>query len=272
MSLPNNIHLAHPEKYTLSVRIGTDRLSYTIYEQGVPQSFFYEEFPFQKELDFRKNVEKIIYDNDFLARNFKQTNIIIVSKVYDLVPEHLFDESFKSKIFKFVHFQNEEDVLVNNQKIQSNHLLFSLNKDVHQFIDRNLHNISYFNHTGILIPYLSEKMKTTTDSSSQMCINFHDGLVDILCFSDSKVVQALTYENINHSDIVYYILNVWEKCKFDQLNDDLFIIGSSENILLIINDLKKYIKKISNLGYPSEAQILTTDFTKIPLDLLILAI
>ncbi|MFV0469190.1 MAG: DUF3822 family protein [Dysgonomonas sp.] len=271
MSLPDIIDPGHSEKYTLSIRLKKDGLSFTIYEEGVGKSFCYKEFVFAKELSMLTNLEQIVFDNNFLVYNYKKVNIDYVSSDYDLIPEYLYEEKHQDKIFNFTHFENQGEILRNEATVQDNVLVFSVNKDVHSFLIRNLQNPSFYHYIGQLIPYFAEKAKVI-QSNVQMFVHFHDKMTDIFCYRNGTIFQIQSYNNIIISDVVYYILNLWEKCDFDQNTDRLFISGLTENLSEMVKDISKYVKNISTIGMPSEVQFLTKDAANTPLDLLIFSL
>ncbi|NDW09150.1 DUF3822 family protein [Dysgonomonas sp. 520] len=271
MDFPDNIDLTHPGKYILSIRIKRDGLSFIIFEPGVGSSYNYKEFPFSKDADLTASVQQIIFDNNYLTYMYKQVNVVYVTPLYDLVPEYLYEKNRKKELFDFVHYGNEGKVLTDEKTIDNNFLLYSFDEDVHKFMARSLFNPRFFHYTGILIPYFRDKARVV-NSVSQIYINFCGGMTDVFCFSNSRLKHAVTYTDTNASDAVYYILNMWEKCGFDQLEDFLFLIGSSTDKFRIAADLTKYVKNVSMLGIPSEVQFLAEEARNTPLDLLLLSI
>lgn len=104
----------------------------------------------------------------------------------------------------------------------------------------------------------------------KMYTYFHDGLMDIFCFSGRKLIHSLTYKNEPAQNQLYFILKLWECSGFDQMSDNLFIIGNAEKLLT--KHLEEYIKNIEYINIPSEAYLWSDDAQKAPIDLLTLAL
>lgn len=268
MSLPENIDVTSPEKHMLTLRVQRDSLAFTIYEKNKPDSFCFRKIQFSDNLDFLGNIEQIIFDNSYLSYSYKSVNVIYVTTGYELVPDYLFEKKYMQQLYKFTHFcDGNEIALRNNVSVQENELLFGIDEEVHKFLVRNLINPIFYHHSGILIPYLFEKTRTA-NSKSQMFLNFHGNTTDILCFTEGRIANAISYTDLPDSDIIYFALALWEKSGFDQLKDQLFLFSGKENIATINSTLSKYVKYVSLFGLSSDVQFLPEEAKKTPLDLL----
>ena len=94
--------------------------------------------------------------------------------------------------------------------------------------------------------------------------------LDIICFTGPKLVHSLTYTNEQITNQLYYILKLWEQCRFSQLDDYLFIVGNPD--LQLVKLLQQYIKNIEQQNIPSEIFLWNEDAQKAPLDLLTLSL
>lgn len=147
--------------------------------------------------------------------------------------------------------------------------LFNVEKDIFEFLSRNLWNPRFFHHSNLLINLL-EGRGGVINSRSKVYLNFHGSFMDVICFSGSKLVHCLTYENEPAANQIYYILKLWENCGFNQLEDYIYISGRPDELVVI--RLQEYIKNIERINAPSEVYLWNEDAQKAPLDLLALAL
>ena len=269
MFLPENIDLGQSEKYILSIRIKPDGFMFSISEPETGKNYCLRETSFSITDNQLSNIQRIIFDFNFLTQEFKQTNVVIVSKDYDLIPAAFFDSKEKEHLYDFTHAHKSEHIisgLIENQDIIS---LFNLNKEIFEFLSRNLWAPHFFHHSNLLINYFENKSKLTGDVS-RMYLNFHNNFLDVICFTGTKLIHSLTYENEPMMNQLYFILKLWEQYKFSQTEDYLYIIGEPEKQLVSL--LQEYIKNIEQSNTPSEIFLWNEDAQKAPLDLLTLAL
>jgi len=267
MFLPLTFDLGQSEKYILSIRIMADKFMFSISDTGNRNNYCLRETDLPSGTSLLENVKKIIFDFNFLTQQYMQTNVIIVSPEYDLVPDEYFVKSQKEDLYKFVHFGSVGNVLYNENLMQNNVTLYNVEKELFEFLSRNLYNPQFYHHSHLLIKYFEEQ---SSEVSSRMIIYLHDKMLDILCYSGSQLKHCFTYTDDNPLNQVYYILKIWESCNMDQVNDVLYIAGEVDGS--VGTTLQKYIRNIEKTGAFSDIYLWSEDAEKAPLDLLTLAL
>lgn len=269
MFIPENIDLGQSEKYILSIRIEPNRFMFSISEPNYGKSFCLRDTTFSTEIALLNNIQRIIFDFNFLTQEFLETNVIIVSPEYDFVPSAYFGEHEKIDLYNRTHTEKAERILSNKNEKYSCVNQFKIDEDIYEFLSRSLFNPKYTHHTSLLVDLFGDKGKSVS-LTSKMFLNFHNNLLDIICFKNSKFTHCLTYENEPASNLVYFILKLWEQCEFDQLTDQLYIAGSPEEE--IKHTLQEYIKNINPVDTPREVYLWNEDALKAPLDLITLSL
>jgi len=269
MFLPESIDLGQSEKYVLSIRIKPDSFMFSISESGNEKNFCLRETSFSMNDNLLANIQRIIFDYNFLTQEFKQTNVVFVSSDYDLLPALYFDTKEKEALYDFTHTAKSSHIVSGIIGKQDIIALFNMNKDIYEFLSRNLWTPHFFHHSNLLINYFENKNRLT-GNASRMYLNFHDRFLDIICFTGPKLIHCLTYESEHMMNQIYFILKLWEQCRFDQLEDYLFVAGNTDK--QIIKHLQEYIKNIEQLNNPSEIYLWSEDAQKTPLDLLTLSL
>ncbi|MDU1889101.1 MAG: DUF3822 family protein [Dysgonomonas sp.] len=269
MFLPESIDLEQSDKYILSIRIEPTSFMFSIYEPGNESNYCLRDTTFSVTDGLFSNIKRIIFELSFLTLEFKRTNVIIVNKDYDMIPASYFDERQKADIYNFVHFDKASHIISNLQEKQDIVSIFNMDKEIFEFLSRNLWSPVFFHHSTLLASFF-ERSGRLTGNSSKIYLNFQDKFLDVFCFSGQKLTHSLTYENETPASQLYYILKLWEMCNLDQLNDTLFIAGKPEEML--IHKLEDYIKYIDRINTPSEIYLWNEDAQKAPLDLLTLSL
>ena len=270
MFIPEAIDLGQSEKYDLSIRIRPDGFMFSISEPDAGSNYCLRETTFSEET-LLKNVQKIIFDLNFLTQQYHSTNVILVSSSYDIVPLEFYQNKIdkKNAIFSFVHTSEATHILSCENVRQRNVTLFNVESELYEFLSRSLFNPVFMHHTNPLINLFENKGKSIS-MTSRMFVNFHDDMFDIICFSKTQMIHCLSYHEESINNQLYYILKLWESCGFDQLNDWIHIVGEPEK--KVMEGIQTYIKNIETSNYPTEAFLWNKDAQKAPLDLLALSL
>lgn len=268
MFIPETIDLGQSEKYDLSIRIRPDGFMFAIADPENGKNYCLRETTFSEDSLFQ-NIQRIIFDLNFLTQQYRQTNVIFVSKEYDIVPLAYLVEKQKSLVYDFVHYHESSHILINRNEQQETGTLFNIDKELYEFLARSLYNPSFLHHTTPVISRFESKGKNV-NLTSRMIVNFHDDMVDVLCFSTNRLLHCITYQGEKPANQLYYILKLWEKCEFDQKTDILYVLGHPDE--QVMDGFKDYVLRIETSNFPTEAYLWNEDAEKAPLDLLLLAL
>lgn len=264
MFLPENIDLGQSEKYILTIRIKTNGFMFSISNPNAGKSFCLRDTTFSDNDNYLDNIQRTIFDLNFLTQRFKKTNVIFVSKDYDLIPASYFDSKEKVILYDFTHVDKVNHLssgLIENQDVVT---LFNIDQKVFEFLSRNLWTPQFYHHANLLVHLFEER--GGSENISRMHLNFHDEFMDIICFSNGKLLHCLSYENEPINNQLYFILKLWEQYGLNQLKDSLYISGDADKF--IISRLHDYIKNVEFTNVPSEIHFWSDDAQKAPLDLL----
>src|SRR5690554_6738309 len=133
MFLPENIDLAHSEKYSLSIRLTPNGFSFYFQSSDDPNVFHFQKTDLSNKLSYSDNIKKLIFDLGFFTHSFKKTTVIIVSPNYTLVPRQLF-EAKKIKDFMIFIFNNIIGLTLHDSSENKNYwVVFILVEELHSF-------------------------------------------------------------------------------------------------------------------------------------------
>lgn len=268
MFIPEYIDLGQSEKYVLSIRISDNGLMFSISDPQNGKNYCLRETSFSAGSDLLANVQRIIFDLNFLTQPFKQTNVVFVSSEYDFVPTEFLVSKKKQQLYDLIH-SDKSDYLLTGNTDQEYSNIYSIHEGLHSFLLRNLYDPHLYHSSELMVDLLRDKGNTIS-LVSKMFVYFHDNMMDVICFKNSKFIHCLTYENEPAPNQLYFILKLWEQCKFDQMKDFLYIIGEPDEQVRL--DLYEYIKNVEPMSAPSEVFMWNEDAQKAPLDLLSLSL
>lgn len=268
MFIPETIDLGQSEKYDLSIRIRPDGFMFSIADPQDGRKYCLRETSFSED-SFLQNIQRIIFDLNFLTQQYRKTNVLIVSKEYTIVPAGYFREKEKETIYNLVHETPASHVLSCPNEQEESVTLFNIDRELYEFLSRSLYNPLYLQHTQPLIRRFGNKEKSI-NLTSRMLVYFHNDMLDVLCFSNEKLLHCLTYQGEPASNQLYFILKLWESCGFDQRKNRLYVAGQPDDEVSDV--LKQYFLHIETCNFPTEAYLWNEDAEKAPMDLILLSL
>jgi hypothetical protein len=269
MFLPENIDLAHSEKYNLSIRVAPNGFSFCIYCPNDASVFYFRETSLSNKLSQVDNVKKMIFDFGFFSQPFKETVVTIVSPDYTLVPDTFFDKKQIKELFDFNFHKITNIVFSTKSEIGDYHTVFNIDETLHSFLSRHLWNPK-FQHQ--ITPLLKLFEDYGSNKKKNRCfVDFGDKNISIICFSaQNKLLSASTFPITNAHDVSYFVANVWENRRFDQTKDMLYFSGNIEWYESDI--LKKLIKNVEIVELKSKVLLDEEQKKTIPTDVLALLV
>ena len=268
MFLPENIDLAHSEKYRLSIRVASNEFSFCIYCPNNPAVFHFQETSLGNKLPHVEGVKKLIFDFGFFSQPFKETMVVLVSPQYMLVPDAFFDNKRKQELFDLNFYDTSGAVLSNEWKAGNCHILYNIDETLHSFLSRHLWNPTLQHQ---VVPLLDFFHHYEADCGKNRCfVDFqhHDKSIVVVCFSaENKLLSANTFPTTGAHDVSYFVASVWEKWGFDQSEDRLYFSGNGDWYEPDI--LNKLIRNVETVELRSKVLMDVKQKKAIPTDVLV---
>lgn len=274
MFLPENIDLAHSEKYNLSIRLAPNGFSFCIYTYTDTPVFFFQETSLGNKLSYVESIKKIVFDLGFFSNSFNKSSVIVVSPYYTLIPDKFFDSKNIKDIFDF-NFHNQAGVVLSEKSLDGEfHVLFNMNEELHSFLSRHLFNPTIHHHsTSLIQSFINLKfdlLNDITDNSNKKdCfLDFNNDYITVVCLSDNQLLTANTFAETNFNNISYYVMGIWEKLGFDQNTDNLYISGKSDTKVCVVNELRNLIRNIEYIELKPGITLTDEQIANVPTDLI----
>lgn len=270
MQLSEKITVATAEKYSLSIRLEPDGLSFSFYSKEEQDSFLYYKVAFDKSINYVAALKNFFFENDWLAWFYKKVNIISVTNQYLLVPDVLYDEKKGKELLSSAYLAPQSGHCQNKLDSQSSTLLYAIDEEVYEFCSRSLLNTHFYHHLTPLIHFWNRQRKMS--ANKRMFVSIFPDMIDIVYMEDGKLLFANSYLCKHSADVIYYILYVWKQLGFDQQKDILILNGEASLLTPVFETTKKYIKMVNLMELPAESYLLGTEVSKAPFDLIALSL
>jgi hypothetical protein len=270
MFFPEAIDLSESQKYVLVVRLEPESFSIAIRQPDKNDAYAYHSIPLKKDISYLQQVECAIFDLNFLTQSFARTWVEVVSPRYTLVPTLFFDPKQKDSYLSKTFSGKPGKVLSENIGLDNDkQLVFDVDKEVYEFLSRNLFSPVFTHHVSPLQHFFNLN-SGKTELFSRMYLYFWEAEVDVFLTRNGEIQTIQSFTNQSDHDLLYFVINIWKSFDMNQLNDRLFLAGDSDKYGTLIPLFSKYIQYVEQKGAPSEAFLLGEDAVKTPLDLLAL--
>lgn len=261
-----NIELVHTESDILSIRLSTNGFSFSIYNPERKENLYFQTVSVNIQHSMAANVKNFLANTPELNISYRQTNILIHTQRYTIVPLELFeDEQMELLFYQNLPKQNNEIILCNILSKSNIVILFSIDKLTHVFLSEHFSHARFFASISPQVEYLTIKNKS--ENQHKIYANFHESDMEICCFDNGKLQLVNTYNVTNNDDRAYYLLNLWKQFNFDSEQDELHLTGLDKHERNeLISFLRQFIRKIFIINPLSEKPI-SPSLEDIPFDI-----
>ena len=268
MFFPEAIDLSESEKYILVIRLQGKHFSFAIHQPGRNDAYIYRSTVFSEKSPYLQQVQRTIFNLNFLTQPYLQTWVEIVSPHYTLVPSEFYDSKAKENYLTKAFFGEQQGhILSETVGLETDQqLIFDVDMDLYDFLSRSLFSPTFTHHTKSL-HRLFTMNSGNTELFSRVHLYFSEDQTDVLVTKNGKIQTIQSFTNQSEQDLLYFVMNLWKTLDLDQMNDRLFLSGSSEKYAKLTPLLSKFIQYVEQKGAPSEAFLLGEDAVKTPIDL-----
>jgi hypothetical protein len=254
----------------MSIRLWSDGFLFSAYNPSEGQSFFFREVNFDRTIPYITSLKELFFTNECLTWTYKRSYVLYVSTQYTLAPREWIREKQRSQFLSFNLASPDKRCLSNRVEDGEAEVVFGLNEDLYEFCARSLTNPVFMHHIASQLIML--KNQSRNETSPQMYVVLHRKMVDISCFSGSKLLFVNSFDFDRLSDLFYYILYAWKQLGLDQLNDRLALAGEPGLCNRVDQFLQTYVRHTGRIEIPAKAYLLGGDILQAPMDLILLSV
>jgi len=262
---PDDKKIDNPEQSILTIYLGSEKISFSMYDPEEKGSFFYNELTQENQTDVFSIFKDAFFDHTFFYLPFRKVWIMCRTPVFTFVPNSVYKDDSREDFMQFM-FPENKGITLNHAIFSTGiNVLYQLPEDVYRFMLRSFAAPEFIHYSAPLITYFLEKVKIT--NVSRMIVNLKEKGLDIFCFSGKTFLLGNYFPSNDLAEAVYYILFTWKQLQFSQLNDFLHIAGNTVLRDELINKLAPYLHNIGFLSIFPETHFEGVDADRIPFEL-----
>ena len=211
--------------YSISIRLSTDGFYFVVTDAKDSARRVCRRWEVNRQRSMAANVKAFLADNEELRRHYHQTDIVVHSPRYTVMPLALYEDGHDEDVFYLnLTRMSNENVLCNVLGKSGLVVLFSIDKLTHQFIIDNFPSARIF---ASVSPQLEEWSARCKEDSGSNCLfaNIHPESMDVICFCEGHLQLVNSYASATVDDRCYYIAGIWSRLGLDSRNDKLCLAG-----------------------------------------------
>lgn len=231
--------------YHLSIQIGLDGFSFAILDIPKGKYTVLKSFNFflkRPRLLFMK-VKELWSQEEYLNLKYKSVEIIYSTEIFTLVPQAFFQTGTAEKYLGFNHElekgYNIEKTLLPKAEAWC---LFAIPDNLKEFLSLKFPKAT-IKHT--LFPLVERSLKENRNFSDrkQVHLNFYNSCFELIAISGTRLLFCNQFNFSGDSDVMYYVLNVFDQLKLSQDTTDLVIHGRFRQSDPLYQAFRQYLRK-----------------------------
>jgi hypothetical protein len=255
--------------YSMSIQANTNGLTYCISDDIMGSYVLFRKHRFNHVHLIGDLIEKIteVFETDELINmQFHAVRFMGFTQQTTLVPDAYFDRNKMRDYLMFSHAGDiDQELFYNHISPPGIHNVFALPHDLVSKITSHFKKIEFMNQTTPFLRHIANQKDAFNNPA--VFVSLNRGFFDIACTGDGKLKLYNTFQYANDSDLLYYIVFVYNQLGFDTLKIPLYFSGEMSSKQSYYDLLYQYIpgtKYDEAVGIPSLApglrQLSTTRF------------
>lgn len=230
------------------IRVGLDTMSFLLpHEDGKVE---YSPYSVRNGVSMAANLRQAFREAEIIAGCSDRVLLSVASPVA-LVPidEYMDSDGFDiDLVYNSTFLGYEHEARVANVIPELNCVaVFSVNKDLKMVVEDRFKDVRIQN---VMQPVWSHLYKSSQliDQRRKLYGYFHDRHIDIFSFQQRRFRFQNTFDATRAHDALYYILFVWKQLAFDNEEDELHLVGSTEHMEWLLTKLKTYVRRVYTIN------------------------
>jgi hypothetical protein len=234
------------DSYHLSILASRDGFSFTILDPYRSMYLAYCHVPFTMPADNRDLpdlFERQLKNEELMGLEYDTVYCIICSNKSTLLPAGLFQKEKIRSYFEFNHNLGDLDELhANYLKHLDAYLVFSVYHEIANVFVRYFPKAEIFNQAT---PFIEDALLRKDVNNELVSAAFHSGYFDIIYIRGKQLILHNNVTYRNPSDLIYFILYVYDKLGLDTSKVPLELSGNIDPGDEAPEMIRKFIRNIS---------------------------
>lgn len=218
---------AQIQNKSLSIRVCSNGLSFCTFAPGREDPFEYKAADVNHTISLTANLKQALLNEPMLKQDYQRVNVLVATPHFTIVPVASFAKEDIQDYYNFV-FPKTKPLYVSYNVLRRSGIaiVFGLERSVHQLLIDDFPRARFYAAASTLIESFAEK--SMIGPGRKMYVYLHEKDMNLYAFGQGKMLFVNTFEASSISDIQYYTLHVWKELGFDQVDDQLFVVGDTE--------------------------------------------
>jgi|GEM_PF-2277074 hypothetical protein len=269
VSFPDAFSINTSEKYILSIRLLPGGLSFSCSIPMVGNTFFFREVVFDHSKTYLSSLKEFFFGNEFMSWQYKKVNILCFTSHYVFVPADMYDASRKQELIQGA-FLKPETMCLDNALSDKGHIVFSLERDIYEFLCRSFVNPSFLHHLTPALTLWNKQQRKHLNG--QMFVLLNSKTIDVACLNKGELLFLNSFEYSKSKDVFYLLACIWRQVGQDQLKDEMSVFGNPDDCNSLMTDLRVYIQNVKAMDMPLEFYLLGDEASKASYDIISLSL
>ncbi len=251
-----NIDFNRSEQYTLSIRLGTDGFSFSVFNPlGDGEHTFYDR-QIDESLSLTANLKQTFREVEWLNRPYKRVNALIANKRFTFVPLEFFDDEQVETVF-YHNLTKKDNELIQYDILHTSDIvvLYAVDKTSFTFLHRQFADIKFHAQSSPLIEHYAAKSRL--GNSRKMYVYLQTCSLNVYVYERGRLLLANHFDCKVNADRVYYLLYIWKELGLDQERDELHLSGRLNEKKDLLAELQKFIRQIFVMNQASNLDLQT---------------
>ena len=204
------------ENYEMAIQASRDGFSFCLLDSLRNKFVLIRAFePDENKYFNAGNISEFISKDDFLTKKYKKIRTVMPSPKFTLVPSPLFDPEKKNEYFTFNHKHEDGNIILSNKLSEPDaFIVYSVQRTFSDVLEGFYPGISPEIHILPLLDNISRTRRSI--QGNYIHVHVERDYFNLVIFSNNELKFCNTYRFRNISDILYYVLNVFNKLESKQ--------------------------------------------------------
>ena len=181
--------------------------------------------------DFYRHVEDAMLGCDAMLEDYASMDCVVETSRFALVPPDA-DAATAEAMYRLTLSEaTKEEVLLRDGPV-----LFGLDREFYLFMQRTFDDaVAYFHPLNRLRTFCGDTTDapplpspdTPSIAPTQVVVNTRPDAIEVLVYRSAALLLANRYATSELTNMVYYIMNTWQRCDLDALRDHLILTGDT---------------------------------------------
>ena len=223
----------------LVIRVSRHSLSFSTTEGS---EVVYVPYALKSSISMAANMREALQSVPLLGQSYGRVLVMVDSPVL-MMPVDQFAEDTMEAYYQQAFTHCEHQVMTYTVLSDLNAVaVFSVAKDLRTVLQDAFGEVRFVAAMAPLWRHLNQR--SYTGSHSKLYVYFHEKMVDIFSFAQSRFKFCNSFAFNSTDDAIYYILATWKQLGMAADHDELYLTGDMAGHDSLKDEMEKFIKRV----------------------------